>query len=76
MQDLLSHLKPEHVETLEYLSTLPKDEVLGLMKMFRDIKAVGTFLHWLTVTLMAIFIGGVALGENIAKVAAWMKGAR
>ena len=43
------------------------------MKMFRDIKAVSKFLRWLIVTLVAIFIGGVALGENIAKVAGWMK---
>ncbi len=29
------------------------------------------FMRWLIVTLVAIFIGGVALGENIAKVAGW-----
>ena len=74
VQELFSRMKPEHVDTLEYLSTLPKDEVRGLMKMFRDIKAVSKFLRWAIVTLVAIFIGGVALGENIAKVAGWMKG--
>ena len=73
VQEMLSQLKPDHVKTLEYLSTLPKEEVQGLMKMFRDIKAVSKFLRWLIVTLVAIFIGGVALGENIAKVAGWMK---
>lgn len=57
VQELLSRMKPEHVETLEYLSTLPKDEVRGLMKMFRDIKAVSKFLRWAIATLVAIFIG-------------------
>lgn len=74
VQELLSRMKPEHVDTLEYLSTLPRDEVRSLMKMFRDIKAVSKFLRWAIVTLVAIFIGGVAVGENIAKVAGWVKG--
>ncbi|TMO68932.1 hypothetical protein CWC17_19170 [Pseudoalteromonas sp. S3785] len=73
VQERLSPLTPDHVTPLESLSTLPKDEVPGLLKMFRDIKAVSNFLRWLIVTLVAIFIGGVALGENIAKVAGWMK---
>lgn len=76
VQDLLTRMKPEHVETLEYLSTLPREEVRGLMKMFRDIRAVSRFVRWLIVTLVAIFIGGVALGENIAKVAGWMRGGK
>lgn len=76
VQDLLSRMKPEHVETLEYLSTLPRDEVRGLMKIFRDIRAVSRFMRWLIVTVVAIFIGGVALGENIAKVAGWWRGTR
>ncbi|MBN9135322.1 MAG: hypothetical protein J0I92_04645 [Phyllobacterium sp.] len=59
VQELLSRMKPEHVETLEYLSTLPKDEVRGLMKMFRDIKAVSKFLRWAIATLVAIFIGAL-----------------
>jgi hypothetical protein len=74
VQDMLSRLKPEHVETLEYLSTVPKAELRGLMKTFRDIQAVGKFMRWLIVTLVALFIGGVAVGENIAKVAGWIKG--
>jgi hypothetical protein len=40
-------MKPEHIATLEYLSTLPKDEVRSLMKMFRDIRAVSRFMRWL-----------------------------
>lgn len=76
VQDLLSRMRPEHVDTLEYLSTLPRDEVRGLMKMFRDIRAISRFMRWLIVTIVAIFIGGVALGENIAKVAGWIRGSR
>jgi hypothetical protein len=73
VQELLFRMKPEHVETLEYLSTLPRDEVRGLVKMFRDVKAVSRFLRWAIVTLVAIFVGGVALGENIAKVVGWIR---
>lgn len=76
VQDLLSRMRPENVDTLEYLSTLPREEVRGLMKMFRDIRAVSRFMRWLIVTVVAIFIGGVALGENIAKVAGWWRGTR
>lgn len=73
VQDLLFRMKPEHVETLEYISTLERDEVRGLVKMFRDVKAVSRFLRWAIVTLVALFVGGVALGENIAKVVGWVR---
>lgn len=45
-----------------------------MMKMFRDVKAVSRFLRWLIITIVAIFVGTVAVGENAMKVIAWLKG--
>lgn len=74
VKDMLRRMAPEQVETLTYLSTIPRDEVRGMMKMFRDMKAVGWFVRWLVITIVAIFITTVAVGENIGKVIRWMKG--
>lgn len=74
IKDLLSKLEPGEVETLKYLSTIPKDEARSMMKLYRDIKAVGWFMKWLIIGMVGLFIGTVALYENILKVYGWMRG--
>lgn len=75
VQELLNRLDPENVDTLKYISSIPRDELKGMMKMYRDMKAVGWFMRWVILTLVAIFIGAVTIGENIVKVIGWIKGA-
>jgi len=41
------------------------------MNMFRDIRVAGRLMRWLIVTLLAIFIGEVTLGEYLARVTGW-----
>lgn len=75
LKDLLSRMEPENVETLKYLSTIPRDEARAMMKLFRDLKAVGWFMKWLILGAIGLFIATVALYENILKVIGWMRGA-
>nr|WP_295465161.1 hypothetical protein [Mesorhizobium sp.] len=71
---LLRRLSPAEVETLTYLSTIPKDELRGMMKMFRDVRAVSWFLRWLFFAVAAVFVTASALGESFAKVMHWFRG--
>ena len=73
VQEMLRHLNQQEVETLEYVSTIPKDELRGMMKMYRDSKAVIWFIRWSILALIAIFGGAVLVGENVLKVIAWFK---
>lgn len=74
VQDMLSKLEPSEVETLKYIVTIPKDEFRGAVKMYRDFRAVSGFMRWLIITIVAVFIGAVSLGEQIGKIIGWMKG--
>ncbi len=74
VQDMLSKLEPSEVETLKYLVTIPRDEFRGAVKMYRDFKAVSSFMRWLIITTLAVFVGAVSLGEQIMKLLGWMKG--
>lgn len=74
VKDLWRRMHPDQVASIAYLSTIPRDELRSIMKMYRDIKAVGWFLRWAVITIVAIFIGAVALGENIMKVIGWFRG--
>lgn len=73
VQEMLSGLKSEEVDTLEYLSTIPKEEARGMMKMYRDVRAVGKFFTWLIVGVVGMFIGAVSVGESVMKFIAWLK---
>lgn len=71
---MLRRMSPDQVETLTYLSSIPQTEVRGLIKLFRDLRAVGWFGRWLILSVVAVFIGAVALGESIAKAMSWFRG--
>ncbi|MBN9046223.1 MAG: hypothetical protein J0H18_11225 [Rhizobiales bacterium] len=74
MQEMLSKLEPEEVENLKYLATIPGDELRGAVKLYRDVMTVSHFMKWLIVTIVAVFIGAVSLGEHVMKLFGWMKG--
>lgn len=70
---MLSGLKPEEVDSLEYLSTIPKEELRGIMKAFRDFKAINRFMRWLILGTVGLFVGAAALGDSISKIIAWFR---
>lgn len=74
IKELLSRLEPENVETLKYISSIPKDELRAMMKMWRDLNANIRFVRWALLALAAIFLGTVALYENFLKVVGWLRG--
>lgn len=76
VQRMLSHMRKEHVETLEYLATVPKPELQGLMKMSRDIKAISKFFRWLIIGCVAFFFTSLALYEAVLKALAIVRGAK
>lgn len=74
VKDLLRKLEPEEVEALKYVATIPKDELRGMMKMYRDTRAIGKFSRWFILLLVGLFLGGVTIGENVMKLVHWFKG--
>lgn len=65
---------PEH--TQDFLIGLQKDEVEDLheaMEFIRSIRTVSRFLKWCIITIVAIFLSFVSLGEGILKMRAWFK---
>jgi len=74
VQQMLRLMTPAEVETLEYVSTIPMSELKGMMKWWRDAKAVGWFVKWLILFSFGLFIGIVTLWESVLKVIGWMKG--
>jgi len=74
VKDMLCKLEPEEVTNLKYVATIPKAELMGMMKFFRDFKAFGKIGRGLIITMAAIFLGMMALSENIAKLFLWIKG--
>lgn len=73
VKEFLRKASADQIQTLTYLSRIPETEIKGMMKFFRDTRAVGWFLRWAIITLVAIFLGAVTIGENIAKVLGWMR---
>ena len=62
--------------TQDFLIELKEDEVEDLheaMEFIRSIRTVSRFLKWCIITLIAIFLSFVSLGEGILKMKAWFK---
>lgn len=74
VKDMLRKLEPENAQTLKYMASIPKDELKSMMKMYRDIKAVSKFFRWMIISIVAVFLATMAVGENILKLIAWLKG--
>lgn len=66
---------PEH--TLEFLRGLDEyevGEIQDAMRFMRSIKTVSKFFKWLIITIAALFLSSVALGEAFIKMRAWFAG--
>ena len=66
---------PEHVK--QFLRELRPEEIHELkegIEMLRNISTVSKFLKWLIISIVAIFVTVVSLGESVAKVFKWFKG--
>ncbi|TCM56142.1 hypothetical protein C8J36_103512 [Rhizobium sp. PP-F2F-G48] len=70
----LAGLRPNELETLQEVVTMPADDVRDGFKMVRDLRTVTRFFKYLIIGAVAIFIATVGLYENALKVIGWIKG--
>lgn len=64
-------------ETQEFLSQLEKEDIKTLkdgLRLVMAMQTVGTFMKWLIVCVVGMFIGAVMFYENAMKVYAWLGG--
>lgn len=73
-REFLATLREDELETLKAIVELPADDVREGFKLVRDLRAVGRFMRWLILTVVAIFVGTMTLYENILKAIGWLKG--
>ena len=62
--------------TQDFLIDLKEDEVEDLhdaMEFIRSVRTVSKFLKWVIITVVAIFLSFVSLGEGFLKMGAWFK---
>lgn len=65
---------PEH--TKEFLTKLRPEEIKELEEiliLFRSMETVSKFMKWVLITIVAIFITIVSLGEGLLKMMKWWK---
>jgi hypothetical protein len=65
---------PEH--TKAFLLRLREDEIKELeeiLVLFRSMETVSKFMRWMLITIVAIFITIVSLGEGLLKMMKWWK---
>jgi hypothetical protein len=74
VKDMLRKLEPEEVETLKYMSTIPKAEFRAMMRFVRDIKAAAWYFRWGAASIIAVFLTSMMVAENVMKAFAWFKG--
>lgn len=70
----LSGLRDDELKTLEAIVALPADDVREGFKLVRDMRTVGRFGRWLTLTVVSVFIGTVVLYEYVLKALGYFKG--
>ena len=66
---------PEHVR--KWLSSISEDDAKDYreaLRMYRALNTVGWFTKWLTLSVIAVFTGAVALGQAIGQFVGWFKG--
>ena len=61
-QDFLINLKEDEV-----------DELRDAIEFVRAVRTVSRFLKWVIITIVAIFLSIVSLGEGLIKMKAWFK---
>ena len=61
-KEFLSHLRPDEVDTLH-------DEI----RLVSAMRTVGTFVKWLIVGILGLFLGVVMFAESVGKILAWFK---
>ena len=62
--------------TQDFLIGLKEDEVDDLhdaIEFVRAVRTVSRFLKWAIITIVAIFLSIVSLGEGLIKMKAWFK---
>ncbi|CZT36236.1 hypothetical protein [Rhizobium sp. 9140] len=70
----LAGLRPNELETLQVVVTMPAEDVEDGFKMVRELRTVTRFFKYLIIGAVAIFIATVGLYENVLKVIGWIKG--
>lgn len=64
-------------KTKAFFSKLDEEDVETLdkgLKLVRAVLTVGTFMKWLIVGVLGLFVGMVMFLESIQKIAAWIRG--
>lgn len=73
-REFLAGLRPDELETLEAITKEPADEVAEVFRLVRDLRTVMKYMRWLIITAIALFLGSMALYENIIKFIGYMQG--
>ena len=73
-RDWLADLRPDELKTLQAVVEMPADEVREAFKMVQDLRTVGRFTKWVTITFVGLFLATVVLYENIIKVIGYLRG--
>lgn len=62
-------------KTKDFLTNLRADEVDTLndgIRLVGAVRTVGTFVKWVIVGILGLFVGIVMLGESVAKIIRWL----
>lgn len=70
----LAGLRPDEVKTLEAITKQPAEEVGEVFRLVRDLRTVGKYMRWLIIMAVGLFIGSVALYENVLKFLGYLQG--
>jgi hypothetical protein len=73
VQLALSRMNDDEAASLEYVVTIPKEELRAMMKSYRDMRAVSRFIRWAIFGIIATFLAAVAFGESVIKVIGWFR---
>lgn len=74
VQKMLSQLEPGEIETLKYVASIPKEELRGMLKKYRDWSANSRFMQKVIGGIVVIVITAAAFGESIFKMLNFLRG--
>ncbi len=74
VKEMLRRLNEREVATLEYVATLERDELRGMLKTYYDIRAVSKFFRWLIITILGVAAGTVLFYRSVAEMITWFQG--
>lgn len=73
-REFLANLRPEELKSLRVLVELSADDIQEGFKLVRDVKTVGRFGRWFTLTVVSILVAAVVFYENVIKLVGYIKG--